>query len=115
MLISSSHQSLLIETIPLPFHRKQGLRLKYWSNERVHLTHVTTEPEQPTTGCCQHQDNLITSNSSMKMTLFSIFSTWMTLLCGLRGTMNGRMMPTTPQRAVKMTQGRNEAPMPVSV
>lgn len=58
MLISSSHQSLLIETIPLPFHRKQGLRLKYWSNERVHLTHVTTEPEQPTTGCCQHQDNL---------------------------------------------------------
>ena len=49
------------------------------------------------------------------MILFSIISTCMTLLCGLRGTMKGRMMPTTPQRAVKMTQGRNEAPMPVSV
>ena len=42
-----------------------------------------------------------------------MFSTWMTLLCGPRGTMKGRTMPTTPQRAVKMMQGRREAPMPV--
>ena len=38
-------------------------------------------------------------------------NTWMTLLCGLLGTKNGRTIPTTPQRTEKRRTGRKAAPM----
>ena len=67
MLDFSSYQSLIIETVPFPFHRKKGFCLENWSNKRIHLTHVTAEPEQPAAGPCQHQDNLMTSKTLVKM------------------------------------------------
>ena len=43
---------------PLVLHGEESLGLQDGTYQRVHLTHVAAEPEEPTTGTSDHQDNL---------------------------------------------------------
>ena len=49
---------VLVGAAPLSLHGEERLGLEDWADQGVHLAHVATQPEQPTGGACDHQDNL---------------------------------------------------------
>lgn len=44
--------------IPLLLHGEESLVVQDWSNQRIHLRHVATEPEEPATDAGQKQGHL---------------------------------------------------------
>jgi len=43
---------------PILFYSDKGSLVQYWSDQRIHLRHVTTKPKQPTAYANQQKDYL---------------------------------------------------------
>lgn len=86
--------------------------MQFGSDQRIHLGHVTAQPEQPTGHSSQNQDAL--DNAEMGKDEIKNVDAKIEFthpLFGPLGATIGKTMPTTPQRTVKMRNGTNEAPI----